>query len=1127
MSVSFKKKIIASELCICFFNYEDMALRYFLLALVLGGWVCAERDHASAIVGSDARLRCRIDGNSCGKMHSIKWYKGDSRVYVYSGAEDSAINRPEGPMMDRLSVSYESNASFAELVVANVQAADEGVFRCEITYLQVGEDCNTVQVTDFHTYIVPESVEVISGEGVKLADGAVLGPLAERSRTNVTCVVKGGKPQPKVAWLFNGKERLDARTTTPDNQTLKLSLPLIVTREELGAKLSCHVTSAALSALAASGGDSSSAAIEHHVLLDVNLPPNKIGVTGAGSHVTHKTLLTLSCSTYGAKPAATLRWFNGSEPFTEDDGRIKSAEILSIDGTYETVSNLSFEATRYENGAKFKCEAENEVMKETNERPIHATKELEVWYPPIVEVSPPNITVVEGTKILLQCQYQSNPSAITQVLWYKDGVELGEADAARYEGLATANGPGDLALVVRAATAADKGLYTCALANAAGTSTSRGHSDVDVLYKPEVKLEMSGTSPVLEPERRNVTLTCSVTSGNPAVLNEVVWYLDHEPLKHLPDCNGTEDDSGDGTNLCSDVEPSLLLLQDTSRSFHGNYSCRGKNTAGWGPRSAPKELLVHYPPGPATLTQSPWRAVKGRSLQLTCSVQERGRPEATRFRWHRGGRLVPDVVSDVWTIDPVTLDHRTNFSCRAVNSAGAGPPARLDVDVLAPPSFKYAMNQYSGALYKSENISLSCTVECAPLCPIQWLKDDVVIDPASNPRYYIRETIIPPQVNRNDFEATQSTLYFNMSAWTGRVLDRNGDNARYTCRSERNLAGPGVDSTTKFATEFEPENITVTPAIVSVIENEVPQKVICHARGFPEPSYSWRRSVPSKSMSKGVIGSDSKRLTLSSTPSLMLGSVRRADAGEYLCEAYNRHGAVTSPLMLDVLFAPECGITQVESEGEQLLVCTALANPGTGDALKFDWKLKDENDTLTDEKVWQDGASSYLQLPARPVKYRTYLCVATNSVGPSRACERDVAANLDSMSGRPWWRNPSRLLAAGGAALLVLLLCAILILLLLCACRRLRAQHKRPPANGADNGHIPPHDNSLYENLPFHHLQQPPNKPFRPEDALIYADAELKDYGPIDYKAASIYARMKKIKEQQRLQEIRDREELL
>lgn len=58
-------------------------------------------DHASALVGNTARLRCRIDGKSCGEMHSIKWYKGDSRVYVYSASKDAAINRPEGDMMDR------------------------------------------------------------------------------------------------------------------------------------------------------------------------------------------------------------------------------------------------------------------------------------------------------------------------------------------------------------------------------------------------------------------------------------------------------------------------------------------------------------------------------------------------------------------------------------------------------------------------------------------------------------------------------------------------------------------------------------------------------------------------------------------------------------------------------------------------------------------------------------------------------------------------------------------------------------------------------------------------------------------------------------------------------------------
>lgn len=36
------------------------------------------------------------------------------------------------------------------------------------------------------------------------------------------------------------------------------------------------------------------------------------------------------------------------------------------------------------------------------------------------------------------------------------------------------------------------------------------------------------------------------------------------------------------------------------------------------------------PPGPAKLTYSPWRVVKGKSLVLSCSIKERGRPEAHR-----------------------------------------------------------------------------------------------------------------------------------------------------------------------------------------------------------------------------------------------------------------------------------------------------------------------------------------------------------------------------------------------------------------------------------------------------------------------------------------------------------------
>ncbi|XP_064075314.1 hemicentin-1 isoform X8 [Vanessa tameamea] len=1025
-----------------------MKILVVLLTVVACHFAAAERDHASALAGNTARLRCRIDGKSCGEMHSIKWYKADTRVYVYSASKDAAINRPEGDMMDRMSIAHEPNATYAELVITNVQPDDEGVYRCEITYLQVGEDCNTVQVTDFHTYIKPKSVEVRTGDGLVLSEGAVFGPLLERTKVNITCLVVGGKPQPKITWYFNGKEKLDTRTIT-DQSSVQHVLPLTVTRTELGGQLTCNVSSAALDS-----------PILRRVKLDVKVPPNKIAITGIKDHATQGTLLTLMCKVSGARPAASIEWFNGTQKLTPDNRNIQLKEFESSDKTFETQSNLTFEATRYENGRKFICKAVNDVMLETKDHPIHATLELEIWYPPIVHVGPPNITVVEGQKILLKSEYESNPSSLTEVIWFRDGKKV-NVNNSHYQG-----GTIDQhSLIILDASGDDMGKYTVLLANTVGNGTTNETISVNVLFKPQVRLIMSSPSPILETDHKNVTLTCEVVTGNPSILDEVIWYLDGEVLKHLPECNGTDD------ALCNEVDPSMLLLQDTTKSFHGNYSCKGKNYAGWGNESEKTELIVNYPPGPAKLTYSPWRVIKGKSLVLSCSIQEKGRPETHRFRWLRGSRAISDIVSQNWTIDPVTLDHRTNFSCRGINSGGDGPQAIVNIDVLAPPSFKYAMNHYSGALYKSQNISLSCTVECAPLCTVEWLKDGQRIDPEKTDKYYVVERKIEPQVNRNDFEATESTLHWNMSAWSGGVLSR-GDSARYACRSSRNDAGPPVTSTTNFAVEYEPENITVTPSVVSVIENEIPAKVVCSANGFPMPNYSWRRERASKSAARAHNAS----AALSASNALLLPAAARAHAGRYVCEAYNRHGAVNTTVLLDVMFIPECGIKQIEMEGDQVLVCTAHANPSE---VSFSWKLKNDNDSLSDEKIWQSGPQSFLRLSARVSVYRTYLCVANNSVGVSRPCERDVMANLESYSTKVWWRDQQKLMLIGGIALAVLVVTVILCVLIICICRRMRAKSKCPPTNGVDNaanGNLGTDNPGLYENLPFHGLQQPPNK---------------------------------------------------
>lgn len=46
-------------------------------------------------MGQPIDLPCRVDTTQCGELHSVKWYKDTSRIYVFSQVGD--IARAEGP----------------------------------------------------------------------------------------------------------------------------------------------------------------------------------------------------------------------------------------------------------------------------------------------------------------------------------------------------------------------------------------------------------------------------------------------------------------------------------------------------------------------------------------------------------------------------------------------------------------------------------------------------------------------------------------------------------------------------------------------------------------------------------------------------------------------------------------------------------------------------------------------------------------------------------------------------------------------------------------------------------------------------------------------------------------------
>lgn len=314
---------------------------------------------------------------------------------------------------------------------------------------------------------------------------------------------------------------------------------------------------------------------------------------------------------------------------------------------------------------------------------------------------------------------------------------------------------------------------------------------------PTVDLIKDPKKPIIEKDEANVTLKCDVREGNPRTLLKVRWFLDGQMLKELPECQNGSDDDED--SLCG-VNPDILLLENVGREFLGNYSCEGLNAAGWGQRSKENQLMIYYQPGNATIIHHPQIATKKKSVNFECSVEDGGNPNATMYRWFRGGSEVTGIVTSRWTVDPVGLDSRTNFSCYAYNEGGNGNLATVELDVHAPQAFIKKLQPYTGVLYNTPDISLLCRVECVPECAIKWFIDGDAID-ESDDKYYVNQTYMPAAPTIGDFESVLSVLHFNLSAWPDQKLDIYKDNRNYSCLSTSKTDEPGVSSTTCIGVE--------------------------------------------------------------------------------------------------------------------------------------------------------------------------------------------------------------------------------------------------------------------------------------------------------------------------------------
>ncbi|KAK9718452.1 hypothetical protein QE152_g23167 [Popillia japonica] len=85
-------------------NLRNSMDKFIVIGCLLGlGYVRtveSATEEVKALVGSEVSLPCYVDTKSCGKLHSVKFYRETSRIFVYS--ETGGISRGEGDAKTRV-----------------------------------------------------------------------------------------------------------------------------------------------------------------------------------------------------------------------------------------------------------------------------------------------------------------------------------------------------------------------------------------------------------------------------------------------------------------------------------------------------------------------------------------------------------------------------------------------------------------------------------------------------------------------------------------------------------------------------------------------------------------------------------------------------------------------------------------------------------------------------------------------------------------------------------------------------------------------------------------------------------------------------------------------------------------
>uniref|UniRef100_T1JAC9 Down syndrome cell adhesion molecule-like protein Dscam2 n=1 Tax=Strigamia maritima TaxID=126957 RepID=T1JAC9_STRMM len=544
----------------------------------------------------------------------------------------------------------------------------------------------------------------------------------------------------------------------------------------------------------------------------------------------------LNCKTSGY-PVASLVW-------------LKDAQLVRPQP--HPPHSLHIETLRREQRGMYQCMASND------HEAAQGTAELRLGdaASDIVEGFQERV-LSPGTSTSLRCVASGNPAP--QMMWMLDDTPLVNS---LHTELVSAQGEVVSYLNLTGVRTQDGGDYTCLASNRLGNSSHT--SRLNILGPPGIR-PMSRMSVVAG---FDVTLKCRVY-GHP--LESLSWEKDglllpvNRRQKLFP--NGT------------------LAIQNIQKTIDGGkYACVVRGVTGEAVRKD-MEITVMVPPKISPFSFQDEDLYEGMRAQVTCAVRQGDLPMAIHWMKDgvpieatslgRDGALVArtfDVYTSSLSIDSVASEHNGNYTCVASNMAAAVTYSS-SLRVNAPPvlaSFSFP----SVGIHEGMVARVTCSVTQGDL-PIyfHWAKDG-------------RQIASGEGIAIKDFDEYASILTINDV--------RHRHTGRYTCIA--NNAAASIKHSTHLIVHVPPRWL-VEPKDTQVLVG-ASARMDCQADGYPEPSITWTKALPSDY--REILGNGGN-VNILQNGSLILSSIREVDRGYYSCQANSKVGeGLSKVFFLDV-----------------------------------------------------------------------------------------------------------------------------------------------------------------------------------------------------------------------------------